>query len=279
MDPTYRKGRSWKTVPDDKLSVRTSWARNIITEQFGSLAPFHDDIDLGSPATRPKLYERSPVVDKRISSEEIDEDKFINLIASGVEFLAEVYHCYRVGRHLDAGNAAQIEVESILSPRPKATKRKSFGLLRAEREAVHLRALAAALEWLEKEGYTVWESCSASPHDFEAEKNGEAIKVEVKGTTSDGFQSAVLTKDSVDFHHTHKGKSALITVSSIRLDTSVSTAGGWNLLPTEQVCRGSNRLWMTNQWQVTRLNIPCGSQMTTICSLLGSLSSRRLAAL
>lgn len=219
---TYRKGRGWKTVSEEKLAIRTTWARNILTERFGSLAPFHDDLDLGSNAVRPQLYEKSTVVAKRISADEIDEEGFINLIAYAVEFLAEVCICYRVGRHLDAGDAAHIEVESILSPRPKANRRKSFGLIRAERHAVHLRALSVALEWLEDNGYTVRESCSSSAYDFEAKKNGEVIKVEVKGSTSDGFHSVVLARDSVEFHRAHNGASAFIAVSSIRLDTSVS---------------------------------------------------------
>lgn len=219
---THRKGRSWHTVSEEKLAIRTTWARNILTERFGSLAPFHDDVDLGLNAVRPRLYEKSTVVAKRISAEEIDEEGFINLISLAVKFLAEVCLSYRVGRHLDAGDAAQIEIESILLPKPKANRRKSFGLIRAERHAVHLRALAVALEWLEDKGYTVRESCSSSAYDFEARKNGEVIKVEVKGSTSDGFDSVVLTRDSVEFHRAHKGESALITVSSIRLDTSVS---------------------------------------------------------
>ena len=228
---TIWKNGDLKSVSDAELTERTSWARNVIIEKFGTVEPFSDTINLGAKAALPKTFEKATVLAKRIPVADIDEEHLINLVIMGVERLAEVYKAQRFGRDINAGDAAQIAVDAIIRPRAKRGNGQSFGLSAVERKAVELRAMTLAHAWLLSNDYSARDTSSNSPFDFVAEKDGQAIKVEVKGTTSDICESILMTRNEVDLHRVEKGRTALIVVSSIRLDRSTSppTSNGGDL--------------------------------------------------
>jgi hypothetical protein len=53
--------------------------------------------------------------------------------------------------------------------------------------------------------------------DFEALKNGQTIKVEVKGTTNESGDALLMTQNEVNLHRSQKGHTALVVVTHIEL--------------------------------------------------------------
>ena len=70
---------------------------------------------------------------------------------------------------------------------------------------------------LKELGYNVINTSSNKPYDFLAKKDGEEIKVEVKGTTSSSVDSILMTSNEVELHQEESGKTSLAIVSGIFL--------------------------------------------------------------
>ena len=72
-----------------------------------------------------------------------------------------------------------------------------------------MRAMHLVETWLKDRGYKVNDTSANNPFDFEAAKQDEKIKVEVKGTTSDFADSIFMTRSEVELHRKEKGSTAL----------------------------------------------------------------------
>lgn len=59
-------------------------------------------------------------------------------------------------------------------------------------------------EHLKQLGYSISDTSKNNPYDFLAQKNGEAIKVEVKGTTSSNVDSVTMTHNESQFAHSRE---------------------------------------------------------------------------
>lgn len=206
-----------RPISDDELKRKTGWARKVIEERFGTLAPFTDQISLGARAALPRTFEKATAVAKRLSAEELDEATVYDLLIAAAERLREIYEAERTGRHSTIGAIVEAELEEISRPSP--TRRgQGFGLSAADRKAIELRAMEMATQWLLSQGYKVTDRSSNSPFDIEAVRDAETIKVEVKGTTADGQDQIFMTRNEVELHSAEVGKTGLILVSGIRLE-------------------------------------------------------------
>ena len=120
-------------------------------------------------------------------------------------------------------------VEAIANPRRKFGKRLSA----AENKAIEERAVKVVREHFERVlGYATEDVGNARSYDVHATKDDSVIKVEVKGTTSDGAE-VVLTRNEVKLHIAEHPNNALAVVRRIVLDSSsdtpVATAGELSL--------------------------------------------------
>ncbi len=89
--------------------------------------------------------------------------------------------------------------------------------------------MAVAKEWLEQEGFTVFDRSATASFDFEAIRRNEVIKVEVKGTTGEACDEFIMTRNEVELHKAECGSTALLLVSGIKLVRSsegCSATGG-----------------------------------------------------
>jgi len=66
--------------------------------------------------------------------------------------------------------------------------------------------------------YVVENTSLTFPFDYRVQKDGRALKVEVKGTTSDFCDAIIMTHNEVKLHREEAGSTALIIVSGIRLE-------------------------------------------------------------
>jgi hypothetical protein len=200
-----------------KLAERTGWARSVVRDEFGTVAPFEDKINLGAKAPLPATFEQATALARRIPVDELDEARFRELLVLATQRLRCVYEAQHLGRDLPAAAAVDIMVEALVAPVRVGSAGQGFWLTAAERRAVEGQAMLLAKAWLESNGYSVKDVSAKSSFDFEASKNGQTIKVEVKGTTNESGDAVLMTHNAVDLHRSQKGQTALFVVSQIKL--------------------------------------------------------------
>ena len=209
-----------RPLTDQDLHAKTSWARRVIADRFGSIEPLSDQIDLGAKAKLPRAFEKATAVAKKLPVGALDEVQFQSLLVLAARHLGAIYEAQRVGGDLSAFDYVQNAVEQIARPvRPTGGGGQGFRLSHEERVAIELRAMAVARAWLEEEGFTWTDTSKNAPFDFLAVKGVEHLKVEVKGTTAGECSSIFMTKNEVDLHRNEKGDTALLIVSGIVLRT------------------------------------------------------------
>jgi hypothetical protein len=216
-------------LPEAELAHQTAWARSVIVQGLGALDPFIDAPEFGAKRALPLSFQKATAISKRVGYDAIDTTDVEGLLLEAAKRLRLIYEAQSTGRDLAPADQAQSEIAEIVSPARSGARRQGYGLPAPARRAVERRAMIVAEEWLRAQGYMV-KDCSANmPFDFLATRNGEAIKVEVKGTTSDRADAILMTSNEVELHKLECGQTALIIVSQILLSGSGSdyqTAGG-----------------------------------------------------
>jgi predicted HNH restriction endonuclease len=207
-----------KSISDKELKKRTSWAKGIIQNKWGTLLPFQDEMILGAKAPLPETFEKATAFAKRLPANMLDEQEIRNLLDQAALRLAEIYRAQLSGRDVTPGDEAAEQIQVLSRPLRKQGRRQGFGLTASQRKAVELCAMAKTEEWLKKNGYLVEDTHNAQPYDFLAKKDGTELLVEVKGTISDICDSVLMTKNEVELHRSKKGSTALFLVSKILLE-------------------------------------------------------------
>lgn len=209
-------------LPDAEIDLQTAWARKVVAESFGSVAPFTDPPRFGATRRLPRSFERATAMSKRVAVTELDRTDLDDLLHAAAKRLRVIYAAQAIGRDVSPADQDEAALATAVDPIRGRPPRQGYGLSPAAKRAVELRAMNVASAWLIAEGYAV-KDCSANmPFDFEAVRDGSAIKVEVKGTTADRADAILMTRNEVDLHRSERGKTALLVVSEIRL----SEAGG-----------------------------------------------------
>ncbi len=114
---------------------------------------------------------------------------------------------------LDVIDAVEAIEESTTGRRRSG---QGFGLTPQERRAVELRAMAATIEYLTSNGFSVEDTSSVESYDLKATQNSVCLHVEVKGTTGT-LGDVVLTRNEVDHHLACYPNNALFVLSEVRL--------------------------------------------------------------
>jgi hypothetical protein len=216
-------------LPLEQLDERCEWARQIVLESRGTLAPFTDTNDFGARAPLPKSFERASAIVKKIAYDDIEDNVMEQYLVEAAEMLRVIYVAQSQGRELSPADQSELAMQDITRPASKASRGQGYGLTAAERMAVELRAMDIAEEWLRTEGYKPKNTAAKKPYDFEAKKDDKILYVEVKGTTSDTGHAIGMTHGEVALHQQEKGHTALMLVTGIRLDrkqTPPSASGG-----------------------------------------------------
>ena len=131
------------------------------------------------------------------------------------ERLREIYRAQRIGGDLNQADAMAREVEGLA--RPTRSGGQAFGLSGPERAAVEARGMALAAKWLRDHGYHVKDVSKSSSFDLLAKRDGQEIKIEVKGTTSANCDAIFMTRNEVNLHLSEQGRTGLLLVAGIKL--------------------------------------------------------------
>ena len=240
-------GDDFRPIDPRELARRTQWARDVVLARFGTLAPFGDQIALGTGSALPEAFERATAMARQMDPNSATEADIVEHLVLLSERLREVYEAQRVGAHLTPAQAAEAELEALSSPARSATAGQGFRLSAEERRAIERRAMTLAREHLEGLGYAVEDHSASSPYDLAASRDGETVKVEVKGTTAATADEVFMTRNEVELHRREAGHTALITVTEIRLDQApdgITAIGG------RCCCRMG---WDITDWEATPL--------------------------
>lgn len=252
---TIWRAGSLRPVSDQELLARTSWAKKVIMDKWGTTDPFNDLMKLGAVAPLPRTFEKATSVAKRVNIDQIDVFDFDKLFADAVKRLGEIYLAQIDNRDISLGDQISDEIISISKPLRKRSNRQGFSLTGPQRKAVELQAMSLAIRYLEGIGYVCKDTSGSESYDILATLGDEQLKIEVKGTTSDFCDSIVMTKNEVELHRAEKGVTGLIIVSKIFLDKSkdIPEASGGTL---EVLLHWDIDIWATDPiaFQLTRKN-------------------------
>ncbi|MDH6234932.1 hypothetical protein M2281_005553 [Mesorhizobium soli] len=226
----FHKGSS-VPLPDHELDAQTEWARGVVLEEFGTLAPFDDPAEFGARRPLPLSFQRATAISHRVAYSDISASDFDDLFHQAAQRLRPIYTAQASGRDLTDADQRELEISAALNPLHRPSGRQGYGLSAPARKAVEQRAMDVAAQFLRSKGYAVRDTSASNPFDFEATLSGKQIKVEVKGTTSDRADGIFMTANEVELHMSEKGNTGLIIVSSIRLseNSGVFSGSGGNV--------------------------------------------------
>lgn len=225
---TVWSGGDLRPVSNMELQRRTSWARSIVEQKWRTTAPFLDEIHLGAKASLPQTFEKATAFAKRIDVADLERADLDGLLFAACERLGEIYLAQMMSKDVSQGDQDSDEVAAIARPLRAARRRQGTRLSAADRKAVELQAMRLATEYLTAEGYVCKDMSATESFDILASKAGLAVKIEVKGTTSDLCDSVLMTKNEVALHQSEKGQTGLLIVSRIVIEkgSEVSKATG-----------------------------------------------------
>ena len=214
---TVWSGGDLRPVSDEELSRRTTWARSVIQQRWGSKTRFSNDMNLGAKSPLTKTFEKATAVAARIPIDELEETDLDELLLEASRRLGEIYLAQLDARDVSPGDKDTDEVVAIARPLKAPRRRQGYGLSPDERKAVELQAMLIATQYLEKQGFSCKDTSATESFDILAKRGEVSIKVEVKGTTSDLCDSVLMTKNEVELHQKEKGKTGLVIISKISL--------------------------------------------------------------
>lgn len=225
---TIWSGGDLRPISDLQLGAKTSWARFVVKARWGTLAPFADAIDLGARAALPRTFEKATAIARRIPVDSIDGLDLDGLIFAAAERLSAIYLAQIDRRDLAPGDQAVGDLATIVKPLRQRTRAQGIGLTGPERRSVELRAMFLATQYLQSEGFDCVDKSAVESFDILARRNGQALKIEVKGTTSELCDSILMTRNEIELHRRERGSTGLLIVSRIRLDrnSAIPSASG-----------------------------------------------------
>ena len=236
---TVWSGGDLRPVSDSELKSKTDWARSVIEAKWKSIDPFEDHMLLGAKAPLPRTFEKATAIAKFLRPVSATEHEIDTLLGMACRGLNEIYIAQLEQRDITPADQDALQVIEITKPLQKKGYGQGLGLSAQDRKAIELHAMKMALAYLQEQGYSCIDTSFNKPFDILAKMGDREIKVEVKGTTSDNCKSIMMTKNEVELHRRETGNTALIIVSSIRLQKSTNqpeTSGGllealigWNI--------------------------------------------------
>ncbi|MHA3020460.1 MrcB family domain-containing protein [Mycobacterium sp. BMJ-28] len=232
-------GAEFRAQPEKELTARTDWARSLLTSD----SPFPDrwttEMNLDNRISQlGSGYELGNVVAVEYALDAIPADDLIEEdLRRAAVWLSEIYEAADEGLYVpgDSPEIADTErsFESVARPRTPS-KRSTPRLSAIERRVIEEHAVQTVITHLEStdQGYEVKDVGLRESYDLHSTKAGSFVKVEVKGTTSNGSE-IVLTRNEVELHKTGHPANALAIVRNITLHRQKGcppTASGGELI-------------------------------------------------
>jgi hypothetical protein len=232
-------GAEFRRQPEAALVARTNWARSVLMTdgpfppKWTTTIQLDNTVsELGTGYALGNVVAAEYLIDEIPSDAEIEQD-----LLQIIGWLGQIYRAADEGLYVpgDSPDVADIEeaLETIADPLRSRTG-KGPRLTAAERRVIEERAVLLTMEHFASPamGYAVRDVGKNESYDIHATKADAVVKIEVKGTTSNGSE-IVLTRNEVELHTTDHPANALAIVRNIklhRLKDSPPTASGGELV-------------------------------------------------
>jgi hypothetical protein len=204
---------------DAEISQKVNWALGVLKKENLDYSNLNDQIDIGSPHSLPKSFEKATIICKTYDVSTATENEVSTSIVDALSLLSAIYDYCSELNDLPQSDIVKSDLESTVNPVKKnLNSRQGYGLSAAERKAVELRAMEVTRKHLAELGFKIKDTSANNPFDYLAERGDEIIKVEVKGTTSGLVDSIMMTSNEVELHKNEAGTTALAIVSEIEFD-------------------------------------------------------------
>ena len=233
-----------------------AWGRGLLASEATAIG-FQTGVDLGSGEKLSRAYERTTAFSKTYASSALPSDDELEGDAkNAVSLLGQLYRAIELGRAPEVASpdvvAASLAVAAIARPGAAKATGQGFGLNSEERRLVEEHAMAAALGWLQDNGFEnirdvhLNQSC-----DFLASRGGVDHCIEVKGTTA-GFGTILLTANEVTLHQNNHPHNVLLVMHDIDLMEMRTKAMGGSITVLDP--------WDAQNAQLTPLSYSCNLQ-------------------
>lgn len=226
------------------IQPRVDWICDVLSEAKVNFDSYGDTISIGSSLPLVRNFEVGTALCKAVKISDLSDELIIGTIEDLLDLLSIIYSAVERMDHLPESVAHLVQSESFVKEKYQHRSRtQGRGLNGEQRKAVELRAMAVVKKALVSSGYEVEDKSGSHSYDFLAKKNGQNLKVEVKGSTNKNCDAVLMTKNEVDLHHSENGETALGIVSGIALEG-----------PEGSVKGVSGMLELYNPWEVSDWN-------------------------
>lgn len=244
---TNLEGSALVQKSDAEVAVFMDWASGVVGKEFAGDASVRRGIKLGS-FDLARAYERTTVFSKFYpAGRGVPDDEVIRAdLTRFVALLAKLYRAQELGHEPGATSpdllAIEDAVQSITAPLKPPRKGQGRGLTGPLRKLVEYEAMRRARQWLQDEGFKFKDVSAVESCDFRAQRHGDELVVEVKGTTG-GPESVLLTANEVALHQSAYPRNALLVVHGIVLsEDGTSVLDGGELLAVSPWAVNEERL-------------------------------------
>lgn len=220
---TRSVGGEFVSRSKDETDRLVGWARALISDSLAADDRLALQLRLGN-GNLAKAYESTTAAayfysfDEAPSDEQIRSDVLTMAVLLGRVYAGEGIQIRTAETSLDV-IAAVIALEEATTG--KISKGQGFGLSQVERRVIEVRAMAAAIEYFQAQGFHVDDTSADECYDLKIRSKDVIKYIEVKGTTGP-LGDIVLTKNEVAHHIKHYPNNALFVLHEISLTKSQS---------------------------------------------------------
>ncbi|MGQ4414587.1 DUF3578 domain-containing protein [Streptomyces sp. SAS_269] len=222
-------GGEFKPREPAVLKRRVDWARSLIATQTAGREHLKSEIKLNAHTKVGRSYPLGNVTAIEYTREALPDPEVLGEdLLYMASLLDTVYRAESAAPYLTDDIAPEV-VEAEHSAAKAAGRRcarypnQGFLLAVDERRAVEARSVYMASEYFKAQGWSVQDVGAKRPYDLHLCRGQETLRVEVKGTTSDGSQ-VILTRSEIEHQREFAPSNALVIVHSITLDRTVEPA-------------------------------------------------------
>lgn len=224
---TVWDGGEFKPRKVAELKSRVDWARPLIAGKTTERDDLKSVVRLNASSKVGRSYASGNVVALEYQRESLpDSAVLVEDLLYMASLLGTLYMAESSAPHLPGDLAP--EVVAAEHSAAKAAGRRSvrppgqgFALTASERRAIELHSVRMASEHFADQGWSVQDVGAKNSYDLHLTRGQETLRVEVKGTTSDGSQ-VILTRSEVEQQREFAPDNALVVVHSIGLDRTVN---------------------------------------------------------
>lgn len=212
----------------DSLKRGRDWARPLLGPEAEERQDLQSAIELRARTALGKIYEPGTVVAIEYQRKAMPgPDVLRKDVLFMARLLSRVYKAADEAEYVPGDIPPEVREATESAARAagrRTTRGSGQGFVRTadERQAIENQSVLLATEYFEAQGWHVQDVGTKQPYDLHLTRGKETLRVEVKGTTSDGSE-VIVTRGEVEAQRKFAPHNACVVVHSITLDRTAGT--------------------------------------------------------